>query len=138
GRLRPVLGLIHVVDLANLSAGGGDQHHPVPGLVRLLHDAAGHDRLVVGMRVDQEKRAHSSSNSLARSPVPGGPMMRSAASSTSGGAPATATARPAHASIGLSLRPSPTATVSAWDTPSRPARNWSAVPLSASGTVISR
>src|SRR5207248_1408869 len=138
GQPRAVLRLVHVVDLTDLAAGGGHEHDPVAVGVCLLHHAAGHDRLVVGMGVDQEKGAHSSANSLASPPVPGRPTTRSAAARTSGGAPSTATASPAQLSIGTSLRPSPAAAVWSWGTASSSARNWRAVPLSAWGMVISR
>jgi len=51
--------LVHVVDLALLAAGRGDQHHAVSILVRARDHAAGQDGFIVGVRMHKQKRLHT-------------------------------------------------------------------------------
>src|SRR2546429_10007225 len=74
--------LVHVVDLADLATGGGDEHDAVTVGASLHHHAAGRNRLVVRVSMHQEQGAHDRSNRSASClipPLPGPGMVRSAA-----------------------------------------------------------
>src|SRR5439155_25323504 len=133
--------LVHVVDLAGFATSGGDEYHAVAVRLGLHHHAAGRDRLVVRVRVNQRQSSHHESNVSASCwipPWPGPGMVRSAAAMTSGGDPSTAIPRPAQAIIDASLRPSPTAATSDCAIPSRSVTKRSADALSLSTLVNSR
>src|SRR5713226_8216138 len=118
--------LIHVVDLAHLSARRRHEHDAVPVGARLQHRPACRYGFVVRVRVHQEEGAHDPTNRSASRLIPPWPE------------PSIATPSPAQAIIDASLRPSPTATDSSCGTPSRAHTNRRADALSLSTLVNSR